>query len=275
MVKDMLLCRTIGQNVQSDGIIFALTQRPSYQTMRLRTLALITLAAIPGCSHPEQSSGPSPYMQAGSLKPQALFRTADGWGICGDFTPRQGAQKAVLLLHQRGGRAYDWQPLIPKLQAEGFAVLAIDQRGAGRSQGPQNGPDAPWDTQQDIAGAIGFLGQKGFPANKVAIAGASYGANNALLYAAAHKDVPAVALLSPGKNYHGLDIQGQTKTVKGSVLVMTAKDDSITEGGPQVIKQDAPGVELQEYNGEAHGTHLFSAIPETADKLVAFFKRSM
>jgi predicted alpha/beta hydrolase len=77
------------------------------------------------------------------------LKTPDGWIIVGDrYMPSGVAKGAVVLLHQRGGSAQDWQALSTALQKAGFIALAIDQRGAGRStQGPgPKGDDAPWAT---------------------------------------------------------------------------------------------------------------------------------
>ena len=129
---------------------------------------------------------------------QITFKTADGWTIVGDRYVPSGAPKGgVILLHQRGGKASDWTPLCVALQKAGIEALAIDQRGAGRSvEGPgPTGGDAPWETGGDIAAAFDTFAEVGY----VGLAGASYGANNALIYAAAHgHQIRSLALFSPG-----------------------------------------------------------------------------
>src|SRR5262249_17128708 len=150
---------------------------------------------------------------------QVHFKTTDGWTIVGDlYTPSGASKGAVILLHQRNGSARDWEPLCLALQKAGFTALAIDQRGAGRStQGPgPTGGNAPWPTSPDIAAAIKFLAVK----KPVGLAGASYGANNALIYAAANpKQVTGVALFSPGANYHGLDALTPARAYHGAVSI--------------------------------------------------------
>ena len=72
----------------------------------------------------------------GTLKPpeEVRLKTSDGWTIVGDrYLPDGSAQGAIVLLHQRNGSAADWRSLAIALQQAGFTVLAIDQRGAGRS----------------------------------------------------------------------------------------------------------------------------------------------
>src|SRR5579862_8957741 len=63
---------------------------------------------------------------------QVSFKTSDGWTIVGDlYVPKGEPKGAVVLLHQRGGKASDWAPLSTALQKAGIEALAIDQRGAG------------------------------------------------------------------------------------------------------------------------------------------------
>ncbi|MGC8668663.1 MAG: alpha/beta hydrolase [Chthonomonadales bacterium] len=200
------------------------------------------------------------------------FRTTDGWTIHGRFYPDGKGLRAVVLLHQRGGSSADWDDAARKLSTAGLAVLAIDQRGAGASLGPQNGADAPWDTTRDIAGAVDWLKHRGFKPRHVALAGASYGANNCAIYASRTPEVPAVALVSPGANYHGLQIPEAFGRYPGAVLVLTARDDAITGGGPQLIKRLKPAAELKVYPGDAHGTALFADQPASLDALVEFLK---
>lgn len=214
---------------------------------------------------------------AGAGIREITFKTVDGWTIHADYSTPAGAKTAVILLHQRGGSAADWKPLVARLNAARIATLAIDQRGHGRSLGAQTGANAPWQTSNDIAGGIKWLGQRGFAAERIGLAGASYGANNALIYAAAHRRVPSVALLSPGLNYHGLLIGPPAARYGGAVLVLSAKDDPITGGGPELVASvGKPGtVQRISYGGGDHGTSLLAADPSSLKTLTDFFKRRL
>jgi len=229
------------------------------------------LAILGACARPQSAQAPTAPGSPQRFQP-VTFRTADGWTIHGRFYPAAKASKAVVLLHQRGGSSEDWDTAASRIVKAGVAVLAIDQRGAGASLGPQNGPDAPWDTTQDIAGAVAWLQQKGFKPNHVALAGASYGANNCAIYASQTPGVPAIALLSPGANYHGLRIPDALARYRGAVLVLTARDDAITGDGPQLVKRLKPSTDLKVYPGAAHGTALFEDHSAALDALVEFLK---
>jgi pimeloyl-ACP methyl ester carboxylesterase len=180
-----------------------------------------------------------------------------------------------VLLHQRGGSAADWQPLMARLKALSVSALAIDQRGAGRSKGKRNGEDAPWDTTLDVAGAVSWLTRQALAPKHVGVAGASYGANNALVYAAASRDVPAVALLSPGTDYHGITIPPALSSFRGRILVLAASGDSSMRGGPEAIRRLSPSAEIETYAGDAHGTNLFWSNPESVDAVATFLARSL
>lgn len=202
---------------------------------------------------------------------ETAFRAADGWTIHADYAEVVGATRAVILLHQRNGAAADWQPVIAKLTEAGVASLALDQRGAGRSTGAANGSNAPWNTEPDITAAVAWLTSKGFASKEIELAGASYGANNALIYAAAHPEVPAVALVSPGTNYHGLRICPAAAAYRGRLLTVWAQNDAITEDGPATIARAANGRGAQKmFPGDAHGAYLFNAHPDSVDAVVRF-----
>jgi pimeloyl-ACP methyl ester carboxylesterase len=232
----------------------------------------VLLTTLCGCNGDQGSSVTTRRTPVGKAEyGEITYKTADGWTIYGDFQPANRATKAVILLHQRMGQASDWAPLIDKLNGAGIATLAIDQRGAGRSQGRENGENAPWDTTADIQAAVEWLAAHGI--KSIGLAGASYGANNALIYAAGHPDIRAVALLSPGTDYHGLKVEPAASSYKGALLVVSAKDDVIMDKGLETISHAFSGVaESKVYPGEAHGTQLLTFQPDSIDVLTAFFK---
>ncbi|HZP84394.1 MAG TPA: alpha/beta fold hydrolase [Chthonomonadaceae bacterium] len=261
--------------------------KPS-SALRLSALLLFPalLGALMGCASratapegtattPPGSTAPSKATEApaGGGSQEVSFRTSDGWTIVGDlYAPAGASQGAVVLLHQRSGSAKDWQPLCEALQKAGIIALAIDQRGAGRStQGPgPTGDNAPWPTSEDIAAAIASLNTTG----PVGLAGASYGANNALIYAAAHPEqIKGVALFSPGANYQGLDALTPARAYRGALLIFHARGDGIAGDGPQQIEAASASSDhtLNLSDGSEHGTALLR--PDTIQKTVEFFTR--
>lgn len=119
---------------------------------------------------------------------------------------------ALLLLHQWESDRHSWDDLAKQLQSDGFVVLAIDGRGFGESTKKTDGTTvAEGRTESDVKemlsdvdAAFNYLSkQNNVDPNRVGIVGASYGSSLALIYAADHPNVAAIALLSPGINYFG------------------------------------------------------------------------
>ena len=236
-------------------------------------------SGLQGCS--ESSNDANSIVGSPSGAREVHFKTADGWGIFADaYVPASSSKGAVILLHQRNGAASDWKSLGASLQSAGYTALAIDQRGAGRSvQGPGGvggkGDNAPWETGPDIAAAIQFLAGKG----PVALVGASYGANNAILYAAAHPDqVKSLVLFSPGADYHGLNAVTAAKTWSGPLEIFHDKGDTIAGDGPKTIDKTTPSADhkLVITSGSRHGTDLLrAALSNAAASPVTFLQRTL
>jgi len=101
---------------------------------------------------------------------------------------------AILLVHGLASNARIWDLLAPLL-VPNFRLAAIDQRGHGLSDKPDDGYDLPM-IAGDLAGAIGALGW-----SRPLVVGHSWGANVALQLAADHPDLPAgIVLLDGGTN---------------------------------------------------------------------------
>jgi len=101
---------------------------------------------------------------------------------------------SILLVHGLASNARIWDLLAPLL-APNFRLVAIDQRGHGLSDKPDDGYDLAT-IAGDLAGAIGALGW-----SRPLVVGHSWGANVALQLAADHPDLPAgIVLLDGGAN---------------------------------------------------------------------------
>ena len=104
------------------------------------------------------------------------------------------APPPILLVHGLASNARIWDLLAPLL-APNFRLVAIDQRGHGLSDKPDDGYDLAT-IAGDLAKAIVALG-----ISRPLVVGHSWGANVALQLAADHPDLPAaIALLDGGTN---------------------------------------------------------------------------
>jgi pimeloyl-ACP methyl ester carboxylesterase len=237
-------------------------------------MSVLLIAALTGCGGKETGTVVSSDQATGETRP-AKYVTQDGWTITGDFyEPPTQTKGVVLLLHQRGGSAEDWHTLCLAIKTAGYTAYAIDQRGTGRSSvGPgQSGEYAAWNTVPDIEMGVYAVKDKG----PVMLIGASYGANNALLYAAAHPEmVRSLVLFSPSTDYHGLKTLKAVKKYTGPLLIFHQKGDKIAGDGPADLDKASGSKDrtLQLNEGTGHGVALLNA--ETTQQTVDFIVRTL
>jgi fermentation-respiration switch protein FrsA (DUF1100 family) len=119
----------------------------------------------------------------------------DDVSIAGWYIPRQGSDRAVILVHGKdssrtqefGG---DFPDFAAALNQRGFSVLMIDMRGHGQSG------DAHFsfglNEQRDILGAVDWLESQGYRPGRIGLLGVSMGAASSILAAASD---PAIGAL--------------------------------------------------------------------------------
>ncbi len=102
---------------------------------------------------------------------------------------------AVLVMHGWGANAATMWPVVAPLHAAGYAVLLMDARCHGRSDG-ETFTSLPRFAEDIAAGLAWLRTRSGIAGNRLALLGHSVGAGAALLHAAQHDDVCAVISLS-------------------------------------------------------------------------------
>ena len=107
----------------------------------------------------------------------------------------QQPSPAVLVMHGWGANASMMGAVVPPLHAAGFAVLLIDARCHGRSEG-EAFTSMPRFAEDIAAGLAWLRTQPGIDGNRIALLGHSVGAAAALLHASKQGDVSAVISLS-------------------------------------------------------------------------------
>ncbi|MEO5927521.1 MAG: alpha/beta fold hydrolase, partial [Patescibacteria group bacterium] len=142
------------------------------------------------------------------------FKTLDEVTIVGDWVTAPTTIGAVILLHTLQLNRLSWAPFQVSLAKVGLASLAIDLRGHGESsQGPEGSnvdfkdfTDEDHETAlYDVMGAFAWIQRRGIDPERITICGASIGANLAIQMLAEESRIRGAVLLSPGKDYHGLD----------------------------------------------------------------------
>jgi pimeloyl-ACP methyl ester carboxylesterase len=192
----------------------------------------------------------------------AAVPMADGLQIKGDYYPAPESDTpapAALLLHQNAGSGFDWRPFALSLQATGYSVLAVDMRGHGLTGGSVN-----WRLAESDAGALmeWLRQQPAIDPDRVAIVGASIGANLALRVCSADAACHAVIALSPGINYFGVRTPEAIRAMEDkSVFLVAGQRDNQSSLPTKELTAAVPrSVNLMTRlygSARQHGTGLF------------------
>ena len=193
---------------------------------------------------------------------------------------------ALLLLHQWQSDRHSYDEFAKRMQAKGFTVLSIDGRGFGESTKKADGTTVSAGRSDadvkamlgDVGAAIDFLKkQKNVDGARIGIVGASYGSSLAIIYAADHPDIKAVALLSPGLNYFGnMPVAPAVeKDVENDLLLFAAEDDKESADAVRKLTSEKSDSRRSQkiYPSGGHGTALFKV--GAGDELEKFFTESL
>lgn len=222
------------------------------------------------------------------MKEKISFITIDSIKIVGDYydSEKQDAP-AIILLHMMPAVKESWKKFALKLQSEGFRVLAIDLRGHGESLDKDEqklnfrefNDEEHRDSYKDIEAAVKFLKEQG--SNKLAIAGASIGANLAIWYQADHPEIKASIPLSAGYNYKGIKTKPLVQKLKddqyiyfvGATLDLRADQNNCGQVAKDLYKISGGQKKIKVYeDSETHGTNLFNEDPSLINNLVDWLK---
>jgi acetyl esterase/lipase len=200
---------------------------------------------------------------------RVAFRAGDGAPLSAAYyeASQRPAPGIVLLPMLRRSHA-DWDFAASQLAEAGFAVLALDYRG-----GEEIGAYA-----LDVRAAKAFLRERPeVIAARIGIAGASIGANLAVLDAAEDPGVVSIALLSPGIDYKGLRTEAAMKKFgRRPALLAGSTRDPYSARTIRHLTTIGPGLrEVRLTDAVAHGTVLVARDTELVPALVDWFKRTL
>src|SRR5262249_36182641 len=149
---------------------------------------------------------------------RVTIRTDDGVSLAATWYEPQGRSPAVILVHMLHKNRRDWESVASRLASEGIGALAFDLRGHGESTGASpEGDAADYSVLiRDVGAARRYVASRSdVQAARIGIAGASIGANLAVLEASGDTAVASIALLSPTSDYRGLRIDAALKKYGG------------------------------------------------------------
>jgi len=203
------------------------------------------------------------------------FRADDGRMLTGVLveTP-QRPSPAVVLVPMLGQSKDAWQPVAQRLADAGIASLAIDLPGSTVPEDPAG--LAAW--HLDVRAALGYLASRpDVRPNAIGLAGASLGANLAVLAAVADPRVRALALVSPSLDYRGVRIEAPMRQLgaRPAMLVASLRDPYAARTVRELTK-DPPGPRDARWaEARAHGTALLAAEPGLVSAIVDWFQRTL
>jgi dienelactone hydrolase len=220
--------------------------------------------------------------------PQQIQLTApDGVVVYGTYYPVAAPKALILLFHQAGSSSGEYADIAPRLQREGFAALAIDQRVGGALYGPNRTMAAAKDktdylgTLPDLEAALAWGKARNMP---IALWGSSYSASLVFLLANAAdaKDsVKALLAFSPGEYFTDKKMV-EAAAAKVTVPVFVTSANAMEEQAEaKAILSATPSTDRQQYIPRTgiHGSSTLNANknPGGADEnwraVLAFLKR--
>jgi pimeloyl-ACP methyl ester carboxylesterase len=206
---------------------------------------------------------------------KTTWTTSDGVQLVGLYHPaRRPEAYTWVFLHGLGSVKEEWVPFARKLTPSGVGVFLYDARGHNESTHRTNGqtisykdwtsagPGSPWTAMpEDLASAVKLLHrQYGVPEKRVAVGGASVGANVALVYASEHPEISALILLSAGVEYAGLNIEKSWHQLRSRpVFAAASPQDAYAYATMRYLAQQRPDIPLRvaEGPGGEHGVNMF------------------
>lgn len=188
------------------------------------------------------------------------FKAEDGAVLEGDFLPPAPGKVTLILLHGYQSNRPEWEPFAEFCNSRGIGAFYYDLRGHGNSQGQTTDFDK---MVSDLDKAVEFLETKfGVDRKKIAVGGASIGANIALKYFSRNMSAPFAILLSPGLNYQGLTTPDILPSCGSRPVLMAASDsDRYAYSSVAALERAARKGQnitvMRQASSAAHGVQMF------------------
>lgn len=196
---------------------------------------LLVLLLITGCNN-----------EGGNME-NIVLEAEDGVSLAADFY-KGSNNKGIVLLHMLGRNKNSWGSFPKELNDKGYSIVVLDLRGHGQSDLDVNEfSEKDFNNMiLDARAAKDFL-----ELNKVAVIGASIGANTALKVA---DEFTTAILLSPGLNYRGVDVSDAISDKP--ILIVASEDDRYSYDSSKKISNNLVNNKLEIYRNKGHGTNM-------------------
>lgn len=229
----------------------------------LRTLSLLLVAVA------LVAAAPPAFPKLISLE------ASDGVKIAALSGVSKSAKVGVAFIHMLGGSKEQWQITADSAWHQGMTVVAPDLRGHGANVTGTPVPLTATDyyaMTRDVQASVNWLRTQGV--TKVALVGASIGANLALRVAADDPTISAVVLLSPGLEYKGITTRDAMERYgKRPVMILASSEDSYAARSSTTLDGMAQGAhQLTMLSNAGHGTSMLNRDPTLQGSILGFIK---
>lgn len=189
------------------------------------------------------------------------FKASDGVVVTADYnTPNANAKTVMVLYHMAGASRGEYLKIAERLNALGYATLAVDQRSGRRSNGIRNetavaagGSTNFVDAIPDLVAASAWARQIA-GVQKVGVLGSSYSAGLVLVLSAKDPDfADAVMSFSPGEYYGAGDYVAREVGKITKPVFLTAARGETGQWEPFAARITSPIVEFVPNGPGRHG----------------------
>jgi dienelactone hydrolase len=236
-------------------------QHIKYKTMYLKSLLLLVGILINGAFTQAQEKFKGETVEFNST--DGLVITADVYMVSDVESPM------ILLFHQARFSRGEYREIAPKLNALGYACMAVDQRSGDKVNGvinqthimaEKNGLATKYsDAYPDLVASLNYA-KETYPNRKIIIWGSSYSSSLVFILAGENPDdISGVLSFSPGEyfEYEGKKIVDFSSKVKCPVFITSAKNE---HGSWKEIYAAVPNPNKQSFLPTVKGFHGSKAL---------------
>ena len=224
-----------------------------------------------------ENKGAAATSESGNGKNITLL-TSDGVQLAAVFyTPESLNEDTdiLILVHEAYRERSSWDDFSSAALENGYAVIALDLRGHGQSSGDPVFDEA---MDHDIDAVVDWISASpDLDEDRIAIVGASVGANLALRAGARHPQIQSLVLLSPGMSAWGIGVKDAILDYgRRPLLLVAAEGDAYPAKSVQRLNELGRGYDhVVLYPGSGHGTGLIRNQPDLTPVIFDWFEQTM
>jgi predicted acyl esterase len=238
-----------------------------------------------GSARPEETETPETQMVIAKTATTGegdgediTLTTSDGVQLAARFYAPENlnADTAVLILvHEAYRDSSSWDGFHTAALENGYAVIALDLRGHGQSEGDLVFDEA---MDRDIDAVMEWIRTTpDLNGDRIIIAGASVGANLALRAGARYPQINTLVLLSPGLMYWEIGTENAILDYgRRPLLLVASENDAYSATSVRKLNELGRGYDkLVIYPGAEHGTEMIRSQPDLSDLIFNWFEQTM